>query len=117
MKIIQTFIAVLAVFAFTGCGTICRQSLPAKMSGLELGMSKEQVIHLLGKPAEAGTGTHYSAPGVVIGDGFSEVFRYAESPRGQAQDCIVVFFDDKVTEYGPFTGDLQIRYGGVFSAR
>ena len=108
MKIIQTLIAAFTVFAFAGC-----ISLPAKMSGLHEGTSKEQVIQLLGKPSEVGTGTHYGAPSVTINDGFSEVFRY----HRHAQDWVVVFFHGKLTEYGPFTGDLRMRYGGVFSAR
>ena len=115
MKIIQTLIAALAVFAFTGCSTT--SSLPAKMSGLQQGMSKEQVIQLLGKPTEVGTGTHYIAPSASVNVGFSDVFRYTQSSRGQTRDWLVVFFDGKVTEYGPFAGDLQMRYGGVFSAR
>jgi hypothetical protein len=117
MKIIQTLLASFVLILFTGCVSPCCHSFTTQLSHLQQGMTKDQVVLLLGTPSDAGTGTHHEGPNSTINDGFSEVFRYTRTCHGQAKDWIIVFVHGKVSEYGPYVGDLQLRYGGVFLNR
>ncbi len=79
-------------------------------------MTKDQVVQILGTPSDVGTGTHYLSSSSST-DGFSEVFHYMRTCDGQPKDWIVVFVSGQLTEYGPFVGDMQLRYGRVFMKR
>src|SRR5258708_676543 len=96
LKTIQALFAVISLIVFAGCASTCCHSFAAQLSQLQQGMSKDQVMQLLGKPSEAGTGTRYDAPNTTIASGFSEVFRYTQTSGGQTKDWLVVFVGGKV---------------------
>ena len=114
MKTIKTLLAAITLIVFTGCAS--SHSFSAHLLHLQQGMTKDQVVQLLGNPTEIATGTHYLGSD-SSSNGFSEVFRYTRPNEGQADDWLVVFVDGKVSEYGPYVGDLRSRYGSVFLNR
>ncbi len=103
----------IALLAFSGCSSTPPHSFSAQLSALQLGMTKDQVVELMGKPTEAGTGAHYDA-NTKDDSVVSEIFRYTETSQGKTKDWLAVFVFGKLTEYGPMVGDLRARYGGVF---
>jgi hypothetical protein len=107
-------VALALVFLPTGCGTTCRRPLPVQMSALQLGMGKEQVMRVLGRPSDVGTGKIHTGPNTTVGDGFSELFCYTRTEGGKPRHWLVVFVGNRVTEYGAFEGSLRGRYEGVF---
>jgi hypothetical protein len=114
MKPIKALFAVITLIVITGCAS--SHSFNTHLLHLQQGMTKDQVVKLLGSPTEVATGTHYVASD-SSGNGFSEVFRYTRANAGQDDDWLVVFVDGKVSEYGPYVGDLRSRYGSVFLNR
>jgi hypothetical protein len=113
MKTIKTFLAAIILVVLTGCASSSFRSFNTHLLHLQQGMTKDQVVQLLGSPTVVATGTHYVSSD-SSSNGFSEVFRYARSNGGQTDDWLVVFVDGKVSEYGPYVGDLRTRYGSVF---
>jgi hypothetical protein len=100
MKIIAAATALLSALALTGCAHSGTSFKPAHLSRVNLGMDKEEVLRVLGRPAVAGTGA----------DGI-EVFRFTERPGAQStiNHYAVVFKDGQVIDYGPEAG---VRLGG-----
>ena len=114
MKAIKKLLAAITLIVFTGCAS--SHSFSTHLLHLQQGMTKDQVVKLLGNPTEVATGTHYLGSD-SSSNGFSEVFRYTQPNEGQSDDWLVVFVDGKVSEYGPYVGDLRSRYGSVFLNR
>ena len=98
----------VAALGIAGC-TATGPSLNSRMGSVSLGMSKQEVGQILGEPTDAATGRVYDGVTTTYA-GFSEVHRYVECRKGATNDCIVVFNKDKVTEYGPYVGELRTRY-------
>ena len=93
----------------TGCATSPKPAPCTQLHRLTQGMTKEEASRILGPPTQAATGAVYEAPHVQSG-GFSEIHRYLSVSRGTTNDCVLVFYKGKLTEYGPYIGDLQTRY-------
>ena len=97
MKRPAVFVSILLL---SGC--VCPKP-SSRLSSVDLGMNKPDVIRVLGTPTEAGT----------VSGGF-EIFYYAGSQRGISEDQIVMFKNGKTISYGPFTGDKLEHSGSVF---
>ncbi len=101
--------AVLAAILIAGCSTTPSELPSARLARVSLGMSKDEVAKIMGSPTQAATGTVYEGPHVQSG-GFSEIHRYVKVNQGVTNDCVVVYYKGKVTEYGPYVGNLRDRY-------
>jgi hypothetical protein len=95
----------VSVVALAGCANSPVPFKPARLSRVNLGMSKEDVARVLGRPMLAATAA----------DGL-EVFRYSEPVRGrQATNYYgVVFKGGEVIDYGPEAG---MRLGGQLAVQ
>ncbi len=100
MKIIVAGTALVSTLAIAGCAHSRTSFKSDQLSRINLGMDKEEVVRVLGRPAVAGTG----ADGV-------EVFRFTErlSARSTTNHYAVVFKGGQVIDYGPEAG---VRVGG-----
>jgi hypothetical protein len=86
------------VLLLSACMT-SKPSVASKMAEMDLGMSKKQVIGLLGRPSKAAT-----TPGLEGPD--AEVFSYDDD----GEVIYVVFKEAKVWKYGPET--VLVKYFG-----
>lgn len=95
MKLLHTLILVLLVVVGTGCAT------SPKMNGLSIGMTKPEVISVMGSPSST------AAPGNGM-----ELLRYRLSPtddhafRGITEEYFVKLVNGKVDSYGKM-GDFN----------
>ena len=110
----RSYFTVLLATLLIGCSTSQHRYKPSRFAQLSIGMAKPEVTQLLGAPSQTATGRIYLAPNSSVNSGFSELWRYRWTSRRETNDHIVVFVKEKVTEYGPLTGDLATRYGGSF---
>lgn len=113
MKAPVAFAVLTAVILFGGCASVSTHRFPNDISQVHLGMSKKEATELLGSPSDAATGIRYEGMKMLL-SGVSEVFLYQRSCRGEKGAWIVVFVDEKVTEYGPLVGLREERYGEIF---
>lgn len=102
---LRTLSAILALGVLAGCASATASFQPSRLALLNIGMTKDEVLKLLGRPQQAGTSN----------DGL-EAFRYSEHRRGTVGTNYygVVFRSGQVTDYGPGAG---IRLGGHYSLR
>jgi hypothetical protein len=81
------------------------------MGVVNLGMSKEEVLSLLGPPRDAGVSeVAINNAGDMIK---REVLRYASGTSRSPEYYVIIFSDGKVEDYGPQVGRLDLE--GVFT--
>lgn len=95
--------AALSMAVTVGCATKAPSFHASRLSLLNIGMTKEQVLQVLGRPQQAGTAS----------DGI-EVFRYVQvgGRVGETSCYGVIFKNGEVTDYGLETG---VRLGGHYA--
>ena len=96
------FFAVL--LAAVGCATT---TVRPDLSRIHIGMPQVEAQKLLGPPSEVATARAFSDR--------VEIYRYVTMHSGKTNDCIVVFYEGKVKEFGPYVGYLKREaYPNVF---
>jgi outer membrane protein assembly factor BamE (lipoprotein component of BamABCDE complex) len=105
MRIILNAAALAIAVVITSCAYSPVSFKPGHLSQVNLGMSKEEVVRVLGKPLVAGTAA----------DGL-EVFRYSDrTPGCPTTDYYgIVFKEGQVIDYGPEAG---MRLGGQLAVQ
>ena len=89
MKVCQYFLILLTIILVSGCGRWTGKISGSDLTEIKLGMSKQDVVRVLGKPQSAGANEKF------------EVYRYWED-HGNWKHVYheLIFVDEKLKLYG-----------------